>query len=156
MTNQSLTVGLSHTRKWSDALRTEPVQPDMDLRPDIDYRVRLYRHGDPQPTVIYEGLSRFTINAIQPVRVHGRAWKRWLLTVNCLPGGIAVCGAPPLTVYRPGDGSIEFGERHILYLLDRGDPERPFGSDGPSGVEVLWMALETFAIEHGITYIRFE
>lgn len=137
--------------------RTEPQQPDMDLQADVDYRVRLYRHSEPQPVVVYEGPARFTITNVKPIRAHGRTWKRWQISVNCLPGDVAVCGAPSVDLsYRPGGSTIEFGERHILYLLDREDPERPYGPDGPTVTEALRMAVETFAVQEGITDVRFE
>jgi hypothetical protein len=128
---------------------SEPT--DMDLKPGVEYRVRLYRHDEPEPTVVFEGMTTFILSDDLPmVR---RLGKRWRIQASCLPGWENITGELP--GYRPGDPCIEFGERFILYLLDRGDPAKPYGPDGPSHREALEMALDTWAATEGIDGIRF-
>lgn len=113
--------------------------------------MRLYRHGSRKSSVVFEGTTTFKISDDLPyVR---RLGKRWRITAACLPGWEVITGEVP--GYRSGADCIEFGERYVLCFLDRYDPERPYGPDGPTSREALEMALDTFAAGEGITSIKF-
>lgn len=105
------------------------------------------------PDFHYEGDTTFGATPLPKVARYGN---RWLVEAACLPGvGYVVAEKGP-TSYRSGGSAMDEGDgRFCILLLDRHDPLRPYGPDGPTVQESLEMAVETFAVTEGIDKITF-
>jgi hypothetical protein len=133
--------------------RNEP-ESEIDIVPGRPYRVRLVRHVPPDyrhPEILYEGTTTFEV--FDDVPYVKRLGKRWRIRAACYPQDVITGTIPG---YRIGATEIEYGETHVLELLDRNDPRNPFGPDGPSAREALEMALDVFLVENRLTGIRWE
>jgi hypothetical protein len=127
----------------------------LDLEEGVEYRVRLYRHAEPAPEVVYEGPTTFTISPLPRVRGYG---DRYSIKPSCHPT-LDATGAVGETRqcpdYRPGAHSIEYGERYTMCLLDRYDPSQPYGPTAPTLAEALEMSLDVFCSQEGLSGIEF-
>ena len=130
--------------------------PDLDLLCGATFRVRVYRtdRTTHEQTVAFEGETTFSGSPMPYVR---RLGHRWELRLDAVPGftAVAAVGGNGYAEYRPGAGSIESGEWQVAYLLDRGDPEKPYGEDGPTLREALEMSLDTFCVSEGLGGVTF-
>lgn len=129
--------------------------PPIDLREGEVYPARVERLADdehPAGVTHYEGPVTFRLRTlpknrvvrhertvITPVAPDGRTFGEFMYPGN----------------YRNGGDIIEDGYNGVV-LLDRWqDPTRPWGEHGPTLREGLEMALDVFAVEHGLTGITF-
>lgn len=143
-----------HVDRHDPAMRIPKDRP-LDLVAGDTMRVRAVRHDarSGAERVVFEG--RATIAALTPLPYVARLGPRWTLGWDCLPGVAFVASHQPGTGYTPGDKMMVAGESWTVLLLDRGDPARPWGPDGPTIGEGLQMAVETFAVAEQLDGVEF-
>lgn len=123
-----------------------PKDRPLDVKVGDRLRVRVvhcdYRTGAERD--LFEGDAE--VVALTPLPYVARLGPRWSLVLDQLPGVEFVASHQPGDGYSTGANMMTCGDEWTVLLLDRYDPLRPYGPDGPTITEALQMAVETFAV----------
>lgn len=123
---------------------TADTPSGVDLDTGTPWRVRVYDHGREghSEDLIFDGEATFTCTPLPKVARFG---DRFEVRASCGGYSFIVAEKGP-SEYRNGGDCISIGERYMIALIDRRDPE----AEADRMRAALEMSIDAFEVAHGV------